>query len=374
MALFDPFPETLAAAFTNYLPQTTTTPHLQDDNNNNNNNNDDNCKPKPFVTLTYASSLDSQISLDPGVQTLLSGPLTKHFTHHLRSHHAAILVGVNTAIADDPGLNCRIRHIGSDAQPRPIILDPQARWLCSWLRYPIDSVRRQQHQQHQEEKKEFHDLPNDKSKEVYSDIKNCRLLKTYHEGKGSSPWVLVRERGNNHNHSSILPKEHVDAYEKERTIAEKSFVDAGGYIIYIPEILTTAATTIAIKSDNDNNSTNIQPVKNKWSWSTILSILAGQGITSLMVEGGASVINDLLSVENLHLVDSVIITIAPVFLGQGGVVVSPPGRTEEKRSVKGKQSQSENHNTTTRVTAVKFKDVKWCVMENDVVMVARPVD
>ena len=31
---------------------------------------------KPFVTLTYASSLDSMISLGPGVRTALSGPKT----------------------------------------------------------------------------------------------------------------------------------------------------------------------------------------------------------------------------------------------------------------------------------------------------------
>lgn len=46
-----------------------------------------------------------------------------------------------------------------------------------------------------------------------------------------------------------------------------------------------------------------------------------------MIEGGATIINDLLSRPDL--VDSVIITIAPTFLGEGGVVVSPKPRTED---------------------------------------------
>jgi len=371
MALFDLFPEALAATFTSYLPRTATTHHYLENNLNNNIN----TISKPFVTLTYASSLDSQISLAPGVQTLLSGPLTKHFTHHLRSCHAAILVGVNTAIADDPGLNCRIRHIVQDAQPRPIILDPQARWLCSWLRYSLDSVKNQHQQQDEDEKyRKIHDSQNDKSKEFYSDIKNCRLFRTAREGKGLYPWVLVRE----HNSRLSMSQQDPDEYEnmtKRRAVAEKAFIDAGGHIIYIPDLpavdaTTNPTTTLEFNGEEDNKEnnkndegTNTDFARNKWSWSTILSKLANQGITSLMVEGGAGVINDLLSVGNLHLVNSVIITIAPVFLGQGGVVVSPPGRAGES---------SENGGVT-RVTAVRFKDVGWCVMESDVVMVARPV-
>lgn len=40
---------------------------------------------KPDVTLTFATSLDSQLSLAPGVQTALSGPESKAMTHYLRS-------------------------------------------------------------------------------------------------------------------------------------------------------------------------------------------------------------------------------------------------------------------------------------------------
>ena len=86
---------------------------------------------KPFVTVTYAQSMDSMLASAPGTQTHLSGPETKRMTHALRSCHDAILIGVNTAIADDPGLNCRLNGMGMDDQPRPIILDPKGRWNIS---------------------------------------------------------------------------------------------------------------------------------------------------------------------------------------------------------------------------------------------------
>ncbi|KAG6016854.1 hypothetical protein E4U41_004334, partial [Claviceps citrina] len=81
---------------------------------------------RPFVTLTFATSLDAALSLAPGTRTRLSGPLSKAMTHHLRSRHAAILIGVSTLLADDPALNSRIA--GATSQPRPVILDPHLRW------------------------------------------------------------------------------------------------------------------------------------------------------------------------------------------------------------------------------------------------------
>ncbi|KAJ6000142.1 hypothetical protein N7481_000551 [Penicillium waksmanii] len=64
----------------------------------------------PHVTLSYASSMDSKISLRAGMQTVLSGPEAKLMTHYLRSRHDAILIGVGTVLADNPGLNCRLRR------------------------------------------------------------------------------------------------------------------------------------------------------------------------------------------------------------------------------------------------------------------------
>jgi hypothetical protein len=65
-----------------------------------------------FTTVTFATSLDSQLALSPGAPTLLSGPQSMAMTHYLRSRYDAILIGVGAAVADDPSLNCEIKGLG----------------------------------------------------------------------------------------------------------------------------------------------------------------------------------------------------------------------------------------------------------------------
>lgn len=61
----------------------------------------------PFVTLTYAQSIDGSIAAVRGSPTLLSGARSMQMTHMLRTMHDAILVGVGTILADNPSLNAR---------------------------------------------------------------------------------------------------------------------------------------------------------------------------------------------------------------------------------------------------------------------------
>lgn len=60
---------------------------------------------RPHVTLTYAQSLDAKIAGANGNQLILSGKESLVMTHWLRTMHDAILVGVGTALNDDPQLN-----------------------------------------------------------------------------------------------------------------------------------------------------------------------------------------------------------------------------------------------------------------------------
>lgn len=69
----------------------------------------------------------------------------------------------------------------------------------------------------------------------------------------------------------------------------------------------------------------IQADTGKLEWNSIFRLLRERGIKSVMVEGGAQVIDSLLKVGVAH---SVIITIAPIFLGFRGVEVSPESRLE----------------------------------------------
>ena len=69
----------------------------------------------------------------------------------------------------------------------------------------------------------------------------------------------------------------------------------------------------------------------KFSWTQILSVLSSGGIKSVMIEGGASVLNDVLS---QGVADVIIITIAPVFLGKDGVGILPALKEEWLHDVK----------------------------------------
>lgn len=84
---------------------------------------------RPYVTLSFAQSLDGSIALRRGEQTPLSGSSSLALTHALRSHHDAILVGIGTVLADRPRLT--VRHWSGD-DPVPIVLDRT-------LRCPLDA-------------------------------------------------------------------------------------------------------------------------------------------------------------------------------------------------------------------------------------------
>lgn len=89
-----------------------------------------NCTGRPFVTLSYAQSLDGCISARAGEPLALSGPDSRRLTHRLRARHDAILVGIGTVLSDDPQLNVRLVE-GKD--PQPVVLD-------SRLRIPVNAA------------------------------------------------------------------------------------------------------------------------------------------------------------------------------------------------------------------------------------------
>jgi len=79
---------------------------------------------RPFVTLTYAQSVDGSIAARDGSPIRLSGGESMKMTHELRAAHDAILVGVNTVINDDPLL--ALKNVNG-VNPQPIVLDSTLR-------------------------------------------------------------------------------------------------------------------------------------------------------------------------------------------------------------------------------------------------------
>lgn len=226
---------------------------------------------RPYLTLTYASSLDAALTGIPGQQTWISGPESTSMTHYLRSTHDAILIGVGTAIAANPSLNCRLQDTGSDPHPRPVIIDPTGRWTL--------------------------------------DENRCNVLRAAKTQQGKGPWIVTATRPSA-DQESLLTR-------------------LGGEYIVLP---TTGGQI---------------------EWSLILKTLCEKGIKSVMVEGGAHVINTLLAPMHKQLVDAVVITIAPCWLGTGSVTASPS-----------RQGVSPGN------TLAQLQNVSWNQLGEDVVLCA----
>lgn len=89
----------------------------------------------PWVTLTYAQSLDGSLTLKQGIPSPVSGRESMHITHRLRASHAGILVGIETVLSDNPSLTVRLVE---GEHPQPIVLDSRLRLPadCNLLRNP----------------------------------------------------------------------------------------------------------------------------------------------------------------------------------------------------------------------------------------------
>ncbi|MGH2581474.1 MAG: RibD family protein [Anaerolineales bacterium] len=175
---------------------------------------------RPIVTLSYAQSLDGSLSLRRGEPLAISGQASQELTHRLRAGHDAVLIGIDTVIADDPQLNVRLAQ-GDD--PQVVVLDSQ-------LRFPLAAK-----------------LLNNKKK----------------------PWIFCTSQAAEKRQQKL---EDAGAAVQRQTNAVAAHVD-------LPQMLER---------------------------------LGELGIGSLMVEGGGHIISSFLAED---LVDRVVLTIAPMFVG-----------------------------------------------------------
>lgn len=191
---------------------------------------------RPFVTLTYAQSLDGSIARADAAKDaaeeplVLSGSAALAMKHALRAAHDAILVGVGTVLADNPRLTVRLAR---GHNPLPVVLD-------GGLRTPL----------------------------------SCRLVRQaaeQHQLRGGTHLVVL----------AAAAGPAVAALSALPGVAVEVCRSGDGARVHLPSALRALRHTY--------------------------------GCRSVMVEGGARVIASFLAEP--HLVDSLVVTVAPVFVG-----------------------------------------------------------
>ncbi|CAO3599138.1 unnamed protein product [Absidia cylindrospora] len=134
---------------------------------------------------------------------------------------------------------------------------------------------------------------------------SCKLLKNYASRQGKQPWIIT---------SSLAAG----------TAKKVALEEAGAKIFVVHE--PTSSSTIG-----------------RFVWKDVLALLSQQGIKSVMVEGGSRIIQSCLT---SGAVDQLIVTIAPIYVGDQGVDVS----------------------ATTELDHVQYQ-----IFGRDIVMAARPL-
>ncbi len=91
------------------------------------------------VVGQFGQSLDGRVATETGHSHYINGPAGLAHLHRLRALVDAVVVGVGTAIADDPQLT--VRHVAGPC-PARVVVDPRGRMASAARLFARDGARR----------------------------------------------------------------------------------------------------------------------------------------------------------------------------------------------------------------------------------------
>ena len=207
------------------------------------------CDHRPHVSLKLAVSADGKVALAGRKPVAITGEPVRARVHLMRAMNDAILIGIGTALADDPQLTCRLPGMASRSPVR-VVLDAD-------LRLPVASA----------------------------------LVRSARE---TPLWVIAGETA---------------PTEVEAVLAAR-----GVEVFRIPGVRGQASGVR--REDGGAARTFLTPDSRFLIPEAALRVLAGRGITRLMVEGGPTVAAALLAAD---LVDEAVLLRGPSPIGADGI-------------------------------------------------------
>ncbi len=217
---------------------------------------------RPLVTLKLAASLDGKIATQSGESQWITNATSRRRAHQMRHQHDAVLVGIETVLADDPQLSVRLE--GRWKQPARIVLD-------STGRLPLDArlLHSPENPSHQRQRSDEEAAVRDDKK---SATEGAARMST-HAATQSPPRIFIAT-------TEAMPQSKRDELQAR-----------GAIVLVLPS------------------------TENRVSLPELWRALGEAGVCSVLIEGGAHVAGAALESGT---VDKIAMFVAPRVLGSGG--------------------------------------------------------
>ncbi|KXG86090.1 bifunctional diaminohydroxyphosphoribosylaminopyrimidine deaminase/5-amino-6-(5-phosphoribosylamino)uracil reductase RibD [Agrobacterium bohemicum] len=247
-------------------------------------------KKRPHVILKLAVSGDGMIGRVGEGQVAITGPESRKAVHELRARCDAILVGIGTAVADDPELTVRITGL-EHRSPVRIVLDRR-------LELPLGSKL----------------------------VRTAGDVKTVVARIASSPQLLPSalpgispSRGEIDSRLADRPNLKLDIDAPPSTHVTEDEVSGEARVLPISppvgEMPGRAEGGSHTQKRQQLESAHVEILETP-TLATLLTILADRGMSELLVEGGAHVATSFLEAG---LVDRILLFESPIIVGADGL-------------------------------------------------------